>query len=115
MQHILNESVSSAVKELKDSLDNLIHERLKKIILYGSYSHGDYDNESDVDILILADLRNDEINKLNKKLDNLSADLSLKYNMVITPILKNINSFTAYSEALPFYNNIIKEGIVLYG
>lgn len=107
--------ISSAVKELENSLVAIIHDRLKKIILYGSFSRGDYGTESDVDVLILADLPEPEFGELNKRLDILSTDLSLKYNIVLSPILKNVNTFSKYSEALPFYKNIIKEGIVLYG
>lgn len=34
---------------------------LKSVILYGSYARGDYTPESDVDIMILVDLPDDEI------------------------------------------------------
>lgn len=34
---------------------------LKSVILYGSYARGDYTPESDVDIMILVDLPDDEL------------------------------------------------------
>ena len=36
---------------------------LKSVILYGSYARGDYTPESDVDIMILVDLPDDEIDQ----------------------------------------------------
>ena len=31
-------------------------DKLDKVILYGSYARGDYDDESDIDIMVLADI-----------------------------------------------------------
>ena len=36
---------------------------LKSVILYGSYARGDYTPESDVDIMILVDLPDDELDQ----------------------------------------------------
>ena len=105
----------SAVSDLSKIIEDTIHDKLKKIILYGSFSRGDYSSESDVDILILTDLPEQEFNELDCRLDDISAELSLKYGLVIIPLLKNISPFLSYSNVLPFYNNIVKEGIVMYG
>ncbi len=115
MKPAVPDIIISAVEELKDKLRDTIKEKLIKIILYGSYSRNTYESNSDVDILILTDMSEQEIAALNPALDIIAADLSLKYNIVLTPILKNTDSFSAYSEALPFYKNIVSEGIVLYG
>ena len=47
-------------KELKELLDNYIKElkkvygvHMRSIILYGSYARGDFNDESDIDIMIL--------------------------------------------------------------
>jgi predicted nucleotidyltransferase len=46
--------------------------RIKKIILFGSYARGDYDEESDIDILIIGDVPQREVSFL-------SAEILLKY------------------------------------
>ena len=115
MQTSIPVNIISAVEELRKHIDNIIHDSLKQIILYGSASRGEYASGSDIDILILTDLPESRFNKLNPVIDEISTDLSLKYNIVLTPILKNAASFSSYSDVLPFYNNIIREGIVLYG
>ena len=54
----------SQLKKILDGVSQktqaLLGERLRNIILYGSYARGDYDNESDVDIAILVDIPRDE-------------------------------------------------------
>jgi predicted nucleotidyltransferase len=56
LDKITNEITKSIISVLGDSLHN--------VILFGSYARGDYDAESDVDILVLADIENDEMGKL---------------------------------------------------
>ncbi len=111
-----NQNIASqVVGELKKHLENIIQDKLKKIILFGSYANKEQEKESDMDILILADLSETELNLLNKKLDILTTDLSLKYGVVVSPILKNTDTFFKYSEVLPFYRLIAAEGLTLYG
>lgn len=103
------------VNEIKDYLENIIHDKLKKIILFGSYASNKFEKESDIDILILADLSESELSGLNEEINLFIVDLSLKYNLVVNPVLKNTDTFYGFSELLPFYNGIVKEGITIYG
>lgn len=57
--------------ELKLILDELIQKilpifgsKLKRVILFGSYARGDYDEESDIDVMFLID---DEAKTLQSK------------------------------------------------
>ncbi len=43
-----------AMKDLKQSLETLLGERLVRIALFGSRARGDYGNESDIDIAVLV-------------------------------------------------------------
>jgi predicted nucleotidyltransferase len=42
------------LEELKRKLTELLGDRLKKLILYGSRARGDYDEESDIDIAVIV-------------------------------------------------------------
>ena len=50
---------------------------LKSVILYGSYARGDYTPESDVDIMILVDLPDDELDQYADEL----AEVGFEYNV----------------------------------
>ncbi len=104
----INNSVTADLKSIFKS-------NLNKIILYGSYARGDESEESDVDYLILTSLNDDEIKKYNKLIVDLSYKYLDKYNVLFSFVIINSNQFTKYSDALPFYNNIVKEGTVVYG
>ncbi len=115
MKVTVSTKITAAADELKIFLENTIHGKLQKIFLFGSSVRSDYESNSDVDILILADLTVTELEDLNKRLDVIAAEISLKYNIVLSPILKNAGTFFSYSDLLPFYRNIVSEGLVLYG
>ena len=87
---------------------------LQKIILYGSYARGDFTEESDVDLMILVDMSEEEIAGKGHALSDITFNYSFDYNVQIMPIVKNIDHFNYWLGAYPFYHNIKKEGIELY-
>jgi len=106
---------SEIIVELKENLRNILGDNLNKIILYGSYSRLDYSKESDIDFIVLTDSNSSELIDLNEKINSLVVDLSLKYNIVLSVILKNSSQFYSYTGLLPYYSNIVAQGITVYG
>jgi predicted nucleotidyltransferase len=51
----MNHAISQTLEELKAGLALLYSDRLKGIYLFGSFSRGEEDAESDIDILIVLD------------------------------------------------------------
>lgn len=84
-------------------------------MLYGSYARGDYNKNSDIDIMILTDLSDEEIREYSMKIWEKSADIEIDKGIVISPLIRNIDNFEAWSDVKPFYINIINEGLVLVG
>lgn len=76
---------------------------------------GDFNENSDIDIMILTDLTNDEIVKYRKKISYLAYDVNCDndFDIYLSPIIKNIDRFNYWLEALPFYMNVQKEGVIL--
>lgn len=105
--------ISNSINQLLDIVKQVLGDRAKKIILYGSYARGDYRNNSDIDIMILTDLTDDEIVEYRDKLWDLTYDIELENNVIISPLVKNIDKFNYWLEALPFYMNVQKEGVIL--
>ena len=89
--------------------------KLTKVILYGSYARGDYKDNSDIDIMVLTTLTDEEIDKIETQVFDLAFDFQMKYGIDISVIIKNEDHFNYWLGALPFYDNVQKEGIVLNG
>ncbi len=103
----LTNNEKKALKELKKEVLSISPEA--ELILFGSKARGDFDKESDVDVLIIIP---DLTKKEKKKIWNLTTNINIKYCTSITPIV--IGKFLFYSpkySSSSFYKNISREGI----
>lgn len=109
------ENIHRIIDEFVKGVNEILGSRVKKIILYGSYARGDYNEGSDIDIMILTDLTDDEIVKYRKDIIYLAYDLECEndFDITLSPLLKNIDKFNYWLEAMPFYINVQKEGVIL--
>ncbi|MDI6735926.1 MAG: nucleotidyltransferase domain-containing protein [bacterium] len=112
---IKSESVLKIVSEVGKRLENIFKSKLKSVILFGSYARGDYNNESDIDIMVLVDMNNEELSKCYGVVPDAIFDLELEYGIIISVIKKNYQNYNKYLNILPFYENIFKEGVIIYG
>ena len=102
------------LKKYVEDVHKIYGERLKSVILYGSYARGDFGPNSDIDIMILVDLSDDEIRSKGHTLSDLTFDYNFDNDLEIMPIVKNSDHFNKWIRAYPFYNNIKNEGVELY-
>ena len=79
--------------------------------LYGSYARGDYDKWSDVDIFVTVKSDYPEIEDLYDPIAEIGSELSLEYDITVSIVIDPINQFNKYSKVLPYYINILSEGI----
>ncbi len=107
--------IDNIINDFIEQVSNLIGNRLKKVILYGSYARGDFDKNSDIDIMILTDFNEKEIIKARMQIRDLACELELENDVIISPIVRNIEKYNARTKIIPFYINVQKEGVVLRG
>lgn len=84
---------------------------LKEAYLYGSYARGDFNTESDVDILLTVDLEPADISHYRNQIAAISSDLSLEHDVTVSITIKSFDHFHRYSSVLPCYKNVLTEGI----
>lgn len=103
------------IQEFTAKILELLGDRLKKVILYGSYARGDYTKNSDIDIMILTDFSDEEIVKYRNQIREIACDVEMENDIVISPLLKNIDKYNERTNVIPFYYNVQKEGVILHG
>jgi len=103
----LNEIVGSIAIQAK----SILGDSLERIILYGSYARMDHNSESDVDVLLLTDLPASNLRLYRTKINHLASRLSLKYDILVSITLKDVATFYRYQYDIPFYSNILREGV----
>lgn len=100
------------LNEVFRQCQNIFPCEIRDAYLYGSYARDDYDNESDVDILLTVDLEPTEISRYRNQIAAISSDLSLAHDVTVSITVKSFDCFHRYSTVLPFYKNVLAEGIL---
>ncbi len=103
------------LKRVEIAAKQLYGDGLNKIILYGSYARGDNTEESDIDIMIILDCDEREIKMLRNLTAEMASDISLEQEVFLSISLRDKKHFEDNLSCLPFYQNIEREGIPVYG
>ena len=87
--------------------------KLKAVILYGSYARGDFDNESDIDLMVLLDMPREQMPEARKKMRRTADRLDMEYGCVISSTFQSYDYFEDYKSVSPFYQNVEKDGVLV--
>ncbi|MBC8388107.1 MAG: nucleotidyltransferase domain-containing protein [Actinobacteria bacterium] len=110
INEVLNTNELDAIYELKNKL-------LKsfpgvELILFGSKVRGDFEEFSDIDILILVDKNVDH--RLKDNIIEIAYDIELKYDIVFGFIIENKKLWRSPRyKVMPLYQNVEREGILI--
>ena len=82
------------------------------LILYGSYARGDNDKDSDVDVLVLIDHESVSYEE-EKRIEYPLYHIEYETGIFVSPIVLSKKVWETRHRITPFYQNILKEGVVL--
>lgn len=88
-------------------------DRICAVYLYGSYARGTSTEESDIDIVAIVKGDRPELQKQLKDIWDIAAELGIEYDVVISPTVIPYEEFEHYKDIIPYYMNIVREGVEL--
>ena len=100
--------------ELNHKTQEILGNKLQKIILFGSYARGDYTEHSDIDLMVLADYEETERRTLEKAMVRLASYASLDYDITVSITLNTEDFVSRHIHLSPFYRNVLSEGVEIY-
>ena len=98
------------VKQVSDTLKKELKEQIKSVVLFGSRARGDFQSESDYDILVLVTKKTKE---LVDRIDEIVWEIAWEHNVVITAFIYEMSRFEN-DKFEPLFMNIQKEGVLIY-
>ncbi|MEM8528029.1 MAG: nucleotidyltransferase domain-containing protein [Bacteroidota bacterium] len=101
-----NELILSSIKEAVRAVDEGA-----EVILFGSRARGDYQSDSDWDLLILP--KEKVSYELEDQFREFIYDLELAYEQVFSVFLFPLSAWTEGASPSPLYDNIRKEGVMI--
>ena len=105
--------ISNIIQDFAKSVRKMLGNSLDSVIVYGSYARGDYSELSDIDVMLLVSLGEEEIKKISDQISDLAFDFMMKYGVDISPVITNVDHFNYWVDNLPFYRNVRDEGVRL--
>ena len=105
-----DEQVKYIGQRVVDAAREICGDKLREVILYGSYARGDFKEWSDVDIMVLANADDLECKRLDNELMNTLFDLDNHMNLLLSVMVTPNARFERMKGAYPFYRNVMKEG-----
>ena len=105
------ENLQEVFEKMIPGFQTIFGNVLERIILYGSVARGTQKVESDVDIAVIVRKYTED---MHDKMIDLTVDLELEYNKVLSVLLIDYDNFREWEDVLPFYKNMKKDGIMLW-
>lgn len=99
-------------REVVSGLTEIFQQNISMIILYGSVARGEATDGSDVDIAIIVKKQMDINTK--KRFISWAAQMDICYERVFSIVDIQESNMEKWGHILPFYQNVWKEGIVLW-
>ena len=110
MEKIKDEKLRKILQEMAE----LLHVVYEAVILYGSVARETQTEDSDVDIMVLIDGTDAQLREYDEKLSDVSTDLAMKYMKVFSIIDVKYQEYQDWKTISPFYQNVEREGVVVY-
>jgi len=115
IENMQNMRFLGILADVKMEVLKLFGNRLRQLILYGSYARNEQEPDSDIDIMALVDESDWAIRKYTYQIADIMTNLSLKHNTFVSITEETFKRYHEYLDVLPFYRNIYNEGIEIYG
>lgn len=99
-------------EELVQGLTDIFQKNISMIILYGSVARNEATDGSDIDIAIIV--KNQIDDKTKRRFISWAAEMDIRYERVFSIVDIQESNMKKWEKVHPFYQNVRKEGIVLW-
>ncbi len=100
-----------ALKRITERLKRRFSDRIISIYAFGSRVRGDHEEWSDLDVLVVVKNKDPDI---EKGIIDIFTDEEMETGIPFAPVIKDVRVFERERELkTPFYQDIMKEGVLL--
>ncbi len=101
-------TIGKTVNKFKKEIEKLYHQRLKQVILYGSWARGEATTESDIDLLIVLDGEVQPGQEIDRMIDIIT-EINLSDSVLLSVYPISQENFVTLNN--PLLLNVRREGV----
>lgn len=107
------ELIDKAIGRFTQETKELYGDKLRRVILFGSCARSDFKEDSDIDVMVLLDVVQDMIGVERDKIKSVvhKLDAEFDYEILWAPVVQSEETFNKFLPVMPFYQNVMREGI----
>lgn len=105
--------LDNIIKEYIQEVKRVLGENFLRACVYGSYARNQYSNESDIDIAIFTNIPSNEFYMLINQIAELTFEYNVKYDIILSPVFQNESEYKRMLNAVPYFQSIQKEGVII--
>jgi len=109
--NIIAETIKTELSNLASKISEQVPN--SQTILFGSYARGDFDDESDMDFFILANVPQEDAGKWRSNIRKRLPLIDLEHDITVSLHVTGSSVFYRYADTLPYYMNVLREGVLL--
>lgn len=118
-QQVLNSRLMPHERAGLTAFVERLHQRygddLLRVVLFGSKARGDFNQESDLDLLVVLRIKHEDYRQCWNELVDLAWDIQLAYGIVISFVLRDEASYARMQrDRLLLIRNIEQDGVDLW-
>ena len=114
VQALTKTQLNIIINTFVDECSMLFNDKLSDVRLFGSYARGDYSDESDIDVMVILDMNDNEVSNSLDGVCRIASELDLEYNISLMPVLQSKNEYELRKQLYGFCRNVEREGVSKY-
>ena len=111
--HVADTRINAVTQKVLRAARDTLGDSLDRVILFGSFARGDFDAESDIDFLIIANVSQEEASASRRQIRKRLPGIDLEYDIAVCLHVTGSETFNRFKNVLPFYQNVLREGVLL--
>lgn len=106
--------IINTIQQFRDKAIQVLPDIIDKIYLYGSCARGDFNNDSDIDLFVILNCSDDVVFSKELQLNHIASDVGINTDTLISCQTRTKTDWNNRFNTSPYFQNILKEGIVIY-
>jgi len=110
MQTLRQKKLNTVLSDFVAECRAAFNEKLYDVRLFGSYARSDYNEESDIDVMVILNVSATEVRRFRHDICRITVALELKHNATISPVLYGKEEYDS-RKTFGFCKNVEVEGV----